>query len=78
MVATNNQIPLVLKLPDVVGVFADEVLMSKSDSRVGLTFVQVYDVDASEARGQVAAMVYLTCDKARVFVSKLSQLLAVQ
>jgi len=51
MVATNNQIPLILKLPDVVGVFADEVLMSKSDSRVGLTFVQVYDVDASEARG---------------------------
>jgi hypothetical protein len=76
--ATENQIPLVLKLPDVIGVFADEVLMSKSGSRVGLTFVQVYDVDASEARGQVAATVYLTCDKAKVFVGKLSQLLAVK
>ena len=76
--ANVSKIPLVLQRPGVIGVFADEVLMSRSDSRVGLTFVQVYDVVAAEGSGQVAALVYLTVDKAGAMVKQLAQLLSVE
>lgn len=74
----RNQVPLVIQRPGVVGVHADEVLMSKTDARISLTFVQVYDVSEAEIRGQVASMVYMSPDKARDMVRVLRGLLAAE